>query len=74
MTEQQVNTKESIVEKQQSNKKQAVIVQDQIASCSDNAGILGRLSQLSVYETTPATTTPNQELQVINRQGTSGEV
>ncbi|XP_035744235.1 piwi-like protein Ago3 [Vespa mandarinia] len=74
MIEQETSTGESFIEKQQSNVRQPVIVQEKIASSNNNAGILDKLSQLSIYETTPATATPSEELQVINRQGTSGKV
>lgn len=74
MTEQKVSTRESFVEERQSNIRQPVIVQEQIASSSNDAGILDRFSQLSMCKTTPATATPSQELQVINRRGTSGKV
>ncbi|XP_015176453.1 PREDICTED: piwi-like protein 1 [Polistes dominula] len=63
---------------QQNVIRQPAIIYEQLSASNDDTGVLGKLSQLSVYEapssssSSTLTTDVNQKLQVINRQGTSG--
>ncbi|KAI4495423.1 hypothetical protein M0802_008637 [Mischocyttarus mexicanus] len=73
LAEQQASSIESSKELEQDIKRQPRMVCEEISSCGDNIGVLGKLSQLSVYDTSSSTiATPNKKLEVINRQGTSG--
>ncbi|KAI4478134.1 hypothetical protein M0804_012092 [Polistes exclamans] len=72
LPDQQTSIRKPSKEIQQNIQRQPAKVYEQISSSNDDCGVLGKLSQLSIYETSSTCTDLNQKLEVINRQGTSG--
>ncbi|KAK2582643.1 hypothetical protein KPH14_004922 [Odynerus spinipes] len=75
MAEQQSGIRQPLITRQQpSTTRQSFVAEQSTVSSKDEAGVVGCLSKLSVYETTPSTTASScQGSQVISRHGTTGK-